>query len=185
MNPRLAGSGKFVASQDVAAEVRDRHRADLRRLHGELFDGLGELSDSPTIEVAEQLPHLQGPALTDRFARITVMISRTLDMQGAEGAAPGTGFVWVSVRGSHRTLDRGVRLARQEEDGWARAAFGEQWESQAHRVGEVTRFASGRLPATHFVLHLDADRRPVPAPPKTTLHLEALVPPTSQQPAIE
>ncbi len=174
-----------MTSQEVAAEVRNRHRADLRRLHGELFGGLGEVSGPPTVEVADQLPHLQGPALTDRFARVTVMISRTLDMQGAEGAAPGTGLVWVSVRGSHRTLDRGVRLARQEEDGWARAAFGEQWEGHAYRLGEVTRFASGRLPATHFVLHLDAHGRPVPAPPKTRLHLEALVPPTSQRPVIE
>lgn len=173
-----------MTSQDVAAEVRKRHRADLRRLHGELFDGLGELSEEPpTVEVAEQLPHLQGPAVTDRRSRVTVMISRTLDMQGAEGAAPGTGFVWVSVRGSHRMLDRGVRLARQEEDGWARAAFGEQWEGHACRIGEVTRFASGRLPATHFVLHLDAHRRPVPPAPDTSLQLEALVPATSQRPA--
>ncbi len=114
-------------------------------------------------------PGVMGKAVTDRHARVSVVVSTLdLDQAAAEdgGPAPAESGVWeihLSVAGHHRVLaDRRVALSAGEEEGWARAVFSPAWEDHGYYVGH-TAFVDPE-PVAHYVLFLGPDHRPVPVP---------------------
>ena len=70
----------------------------------------------------------------------------------------------MSVAGHHRTLDRDVGLSAAEEQGWARAVFGPDWEDAAYYVGHAAQFRA--VPVAHFSLFLTEARTPTGPPPQ-------------------
>lgn len=153
-------------AREVAAGVRQQRRSELAVLHRALFSSSAEYHHGQR----PAFPGVMGKAVTDRHARVSVVVS-TLDLDEAaakEGdpapAESGVLEIHVSVAGHHRVLpDRRVALSAGEEEGWARAVFSPTWEDHAYYVGH-TAFVLGAEPVAHYALFLGPDHRPVPIP---------------------
>lgn len=153
-----------TAAREIAESVRRRQRSELAQLHRALFSEAGE----QRLDEARIPPGLRGRAVSDRFADISVSAS-VVDLVDAvtRGLVPGPvdpGLVevHVSVAGHHRSLPRRVRLPPAEEQGWARAVYGPQWEDGAHYSGHTAGLDP--IPLAHFTLFLTAGRTPVGPP---------------------
>jgi len=162
-------------ARQIAATVRARQRSVLGALQRALFRDAGEhrlgVNDHPACTV-------RGRAVSDRFANVTVAASM-IDIGDAvaRGVMPGPEVpglveIHVSVAGQHRTLDRDVKLPGAEEQGWARAVFGPQWEDAAYYAGHTARLRV--VPVAHFSLFLTGARVPTGPPPQWVDHLRPL-----------
>jgi len=152
-------------AREVAAGVRRQRRSELAVLHRALFSTAAEYRHGQR----PSYPGVIGKAVTDRHARVSVVVS-TADLDEAAAAAgepaPAERGLWeihVSVAGHHRVLaDRRVALSAGEEEGWARAVFSPPWEDHGYYVGHSALLDTE--PVAHYVLFLGPDRRPAPVP---------------------
>lgn len=176
-----------VAAREIAAVVRRRERTALATLHRALFSNVGEFR----IGIDQRLaPTIGGRAVSDRFTDVSVAasmidISDAVDRGVMPGpAVPGLVELHVSVAGHHRTLEREMRLEPAEEQGWARAVFGPEWEDAAYYAGHSATYRS--IPVAHFSLFLTAARIPTDPPRLWDGHLRRLTGPaaTSIPPAV-
>lgn len=152
-------------AREVAAVVRRQRRAELALVHGALFSAAAEYRHGQR----PSYPGVIGKAVTDRHARVSVVVS-TADLDEAAAAAgepapaqPGVWEVHVSVAGHHRVLaDRRVPLSAGEEEGWARAVFSPAWEDHAYYIGHSALIEPD--PIAHYALFLGPDHKPIPIP---------------------
>lgn len=149
----------------VAAVVRRQRRSELGTPHRALFSAAAEHHHGRR----PSYPGVIGKAVTDRLARVSVVVSTTDLDEAAAGAGqppPAEAGVWeihVSVAGHHRVLpDHQMPLSAGEEEGWARAVFSPAWEDHAYYIGHTSVLDSE--PVAHYVLFLGSDRHPVPVP---------------------
>ncbi len=151
----------------VADHVRAQHRQELADLHRALFSERRDYG----------MPlRLDGPSVTDRSVLVTVLASTVPGAPGEQGAPPVAAALQVIVSGHRRSLGSRARLPGVEEEGWARAVLGPQWEALAYHQGLVPSFG-GQLAATGFVLYLDAAGAAADAPAGAHAQLRRLGPP--------
>jgi len=176
-----------AAAREIAAVIRRRERTALATLHRALFSDVGEFR----LGIDQRLaPTVGGRAVSDRFADVSVGASMIdLGDAAARGlmpgpAAPGLVEVHVSVAGHHRTLHRELRLTPAEEQGWARAVFGPDWEDAAYYAGHSATVRP--VPVAPFSLFLTAARTPTGPPPQWSGYLRPLTGPAadSTSPAV-
>jgi len=156
-----------MTAGQVADHVRAQHRQELADLHRALFS---ERRD-------DGMPlRLDGPSVTDRSVLVTVLASTVPGAPGERGAPPVAAALQVIVSGHRRSLGSRARLPGVEEEGWARAVLGPQWEALAYHQGLVPSFG-GQLAGTGFVLYLDAAGAAADAPAGPHAQLRRLGPP--------
>ena len=80
---------------------------------------------------------LDGPSVTDRSVLVTVLASTVPGAPGEQGAPAVAAALQVIVSGHRRSLGSRARLPGVEEEGWARAVLGPQWEALAYHQGLV------------------------------------------------
>jgi len=150
-----------MTAGQAADHVRAQHRQELADLHRALFSERGERQDGG-------LPlRLDGPSVTDRSVLVTVLASILSGAPGEQGAPPAAAALQVTVSGHRRSLGSRARLPAVEEEGWARAVLGAQWEALAYHQGLIPSFGGVSLLRTgscftSTLLEPPPMRRPAP-----------------------
>ena len=160
-----AGAADDDRLSKVAALVKaidTHHHRTIGELHRALYSARGEYDAA---DRTWRPPIVEVRSVTDRHLSIGIAASITELPETAEGGVPlGSRCLTVSVSALHRTLRRAMPADSAEAEAWARHVIGLDRASHAyHRPGLVRR-KNGTPAALYFMLYLDDQNRPQPAP---------------------
>lgn len=153
---------RSVAVASLVTTIGTHHNRTIRALQRDLYSARGEYDDT---DRTWRPPMVEVRSVSDRHLSIGIAASITEVSDAVQrGLLPGSRYVTVSVSALHRTLRRAMPVGPAEGEAWARHVIGLDRAHHAYHRPGLVRHKDGTPAALYYMLYLDEQNRPQPAP---------------------